>query len=42
MVMAVLYREVFGDVSTDPPNLQALATQHARTVLNGMLKGEPG
>jgi AcrR family transcriptional regulator len=42
MVMAVLYREVFGDVGTDPPNLQALAAQHARTVLNGMLKGKPG
>jgi AcrR family transcriptional regulator len=41
IVMAVLYREVFGDVGTDPPNLQALAAQHARTVLHGMLLGEP-
>jgi hypothetical protein len=41
MVMAVLYREVFGDAGTDPPDLQVLAAQHARTVLHGMLLGEP-
>jgi len=42
MVMAVLYREVFGGGDgADPPDLQALAAQHARTVLHGMLLGEP-
>ena len=37
MVMAMLFREVFGEVATDPPDLQALAGQHARTALNGLL-----
>ena len=37
MVMAMLFREVFGEVGTDPPDLQALAGQHARTALNGLL-----
>jgi AcrR family transcriptional regulator len=40
MVMAVLYREVFGDVSADAPDLRALATQHANTVLRGLLLGD--
>ncbi len=40
MVMAVLYREVFVDAG-DPPDMQALAAQHARTVLHGMLLGDP-
>jgi hypothetical protein len=29
MVMAMLFREVFGGVSANPPDLQALADQHA-------------
>jgi AcrR family transcriptional regulator len=40
LVMAVLYREVFGGDGTDPPDLRALAAQHARTVLHGMLFGD--
>ena len=38
--MVVLYREVFGDADTDPPDLRALATQHAGTVLHGLLLGD--
>jgi AcrR family transcriptional regulator len=41
MVMAVLYREVFGSDGADPPDLSAVAAQHARTVLHGMLLGDP-
>ena len=37
MVMAVLFREVFGGVGANPPDLQALAEQHARTALRGLL-----
>jgi hypothetical protein len=37
MVMAMLFREVFGGVGPDPPSLQALADQHARTALHGLL-----
>jgi AcrR family transcriptional regulator len=37
MVMAMLFREVFGGVATDTPDLQALAGQHARTALHGLL-----
>jgi AcrR family transcriptional regulator len=37
MVMAMLFREVFGGVGTDPPDLQALADQHARAALRGLL-----
>lgn len=41
MVMGALFREVFGEVSEQPLDLDALAAQHARTVLEGMLvKGE--
>jgi AcrR family transcriptional regulator len=40
MLMAMLYREVFGDAVTDAPDLAALATQHAETVLHGMLLGD--
>lgn len=40
LVMAALYREVFGDVGGDPPDLAALADQHARAVLHGMLLGD--
>jgi AcrR family transcriptional regulator len=42
MVMAMLYREVFGGVGTDPPDLQALADQHARTALRGLLTPPKG
>ena len=37
MVMAMLFREVFGEVGADPPDLQALADQHARSALRGLL-----
>jgi AcrR family transcriptional regulator len=37
MVMAMLFREVFGGIGTDPPDLRALAGQHARTALHGLL-----
>jgi AcrR family transcriptional regulator len=37
MVMAMLFREVFGRVSTNPPDLHALADQHARSALRGLL-----
>jgi AcrR family transcriptional regulator len=36
LLMAVLFREVFGPEGTDPPDLQALAAQHARTLLDGL------
>jgi hypothetical protein len=35
--MAMLFREVFGGISANPPDLQALADQHARTALHGLL-----
>lgn len=35
MVMAMLFREVFGGVGANPPDLQALADQHARTAPRG-------
>lgn len=37
MIMGALYREVFAEVSAQPLDLEALAAQHARTVLEGML-----
>jgi len=37
MIMAVLFREVFGEAASEPPDLQSLAMQHARAVLHGML-----
>jgi|SRR5579859_253 len=37
VVMAVLFRETFGTAGAELPDLQALATQHARAVLHGML-----
>ena len=37
MVMAMLFREVFGGVAANPPDLPALADQHARTALRGLL-----
>ena len=40
MIMAVLYREVFGDAVTDAPDLSAMAKQHAETVLHGLLLGD--
>ena len=36
MVMAMLFGEVFGGVAANPPDLQALADQHARTALTGL------
>ena len=37
MVMAMLFREVFGGIDANPPDLNALADQHARTALRGLL-----
>jgi hypothetical protein len=37
LVMGVLFAEVFGDAGDGPPDLPALARQHARAVLHGML-----
>lgn len=37
LVMALLYGEVFAHCSSNPPDLPALAEQHAQTVLRGLL-----
>jgi AcrR family transcriptional regulator len=37
LLMGVLFREVFAGVALDLPDLQALAAQHARAVLEGLL-----
>lgn len=37
VIVGALFREVFGEVSSDPVDLEALAAQHVRTVLGGML-----
>src|SRR5246500_4296496 len=42
MVMAMLFREVFGAVDANPPDLNALADQHSRTALCGLLIPETG
>jgi AcrR family transcriptional regulator len=42
MVMGLLFREVFGQVSTDLPDLQSLAAQHAQTALHGLLRTDKG
>jgi AcrR family transcriptional regulator len=42
LVMAMLFREVFGGVGTNSPDLQALAGQHARTALHGLLSSPSG
>jgi AcrR family transcriptional regulator len=42
MVMAMLFREVFAGVGANPPDLQALADQHARTALCGLLMPATG
>jgi transcriptional repressor AefR-like protein len=42
MVMAMLFREVFGGVGGNPPDLPALAEQHARSALRGLLMPMPG
>jgi hypothetical protein len=42
MVMAMLFGDVFGGVGANPPDLQALADQHARTALRGLLMPMPG
>jgi AcrR family transcriptional regulator len=41
LVMGALFREVFGDVGGDLPDLRALARQHAQVALHGMLRA-PG
>jgi AcrR family transcriptional regulator len=42
MVMAMLFREVFGGVDANPPDLNALADQHAGTALRGLLTPATG
>lgn len=42
MLMAALYRNVFADIAAQPPDLKALAAQHARTALTGMLAKPEG
>ena len=42
MVMAMLFREVFAGVGANPPDLQALADQHARTAQRGLLMPTTG
>lgn len=42
IVMAMLFREVFGGAGGNPPDLQALADQHARTALGGLLMPTTG
>jgi AcrR family transcriptional regulator len=37
LLMGVLFRDVFAGIAPDPPDLHALAAQHARTVLGGLL-----
>lgn len=37
VIVGALFREVFGEVTDQPLDLEALAAQHARTVLEGML-----
>jgi AcrR family transcriptional regulator len=41
LIMAMLFRDVFADVSGDPPDVARLAEQHARTVLRGLLVAAP-
>jgi len=41
IVMAVLFREVFGGVGAEAPDLEALARQHAHALLYGMLNPAP-
>jgi AcrR family transcriptional regulator len=41
MLVGGLFLEIFGLGVADPPDLQALAAQHARTVLHGMLNPAP-
>jgi AcrR family transcriptional regulator len=42
MVMAMLFREVFGEVGANLPDLEALANQHSRTALYGVLMPTTG
>jgi hypothetical protein len=35
--MAMLFRDVFVGMASDPPDLHALATQHGRIALQGLL-----
>jgi AcrR family transcriptional regulator len=37
LITAMLFREVFGEVSSHPPDLVRLAEQHGRTILHGLL-----
>ena len=41
IVMAVLFREVFGGVGADAPDLDALGRQHGHALLHGMLRMRP-
>ena len=37
LIMAMLFRDVFGGISSQPPDLARLAEQHGRTILQGLL-----
>jgi hypothetical protein len=37
MLSAVLFGEVFAETAVSPPDLQALAEQHAGAILEGLL-----
>jgi AcrR family transcriptional regulator len=42
LFMGMLFRDVFAGISSDIPDLQALASQHARTALEGLLTATGG
>jgi AcrR family transcriptional regulator len=42
LIMALLFREVFAGIAPEPPDLEALAIQHARTALRGLLRQTAG
>ena len=41
LIMAMLFRDVFADVASDPPDVARLAEQHGRTVVRGLLVDPP-
>lgn len=41
LFVAVLFRDVFGEASNDPPDLARLAEQHGAAILRGLLAAPP-
>ena len=41
LLMAALFRDVFGEAADDPPDLCRLAEQHGHTILRGLLAAPP-